>query len=105
MNGVRALRREVFPDAVPPAIIMFISYSMHNHRSAATSFERVFTLGSMRWIMVHGFLANFLMVSVFPLVDIGNNVALTLSPLIRWASMRGMRFVICLPILLPIIDA
>ena len=51
--------------------------------------------------MVHGLTANFLMVMVFPFDEMGESVALILSPVLRWASIRGVRVVISLPTSLP----
>ena len=41
MKGMQAFRNEVFPDAVPPEIRTFISYSIANQSNAATSEEQV----------------------------------------------------------------
>ena len=49
---------------------------MHNQSNADISLEIVLFL--MNSTIVHGFLANFLIVIVFPSVEIGNKVALTI---------------------------
>ena len=66
---MQAFSKEVFPDAVPPEIRTFISYSIANHNNDATSMSRVLLL--IKSIIVYGSLANFRIVIVFPLVDIG----------------------------------
>ena len=96
------LRADVFPEAVPPATKMFISYWMESQRKAAISEDMVCVFSSMKVVIVQGFLANLRMVMVFPLVDMGNSVAETRSPETRAASRMGLRRDISLPLFLPI---
>ena len=98
-----ALRKLVFPLAVPPDMSRLISFSMQSHTSDAISEERCWL--AIIAVMVHGFFPNFLMVMVLPFCDIGYRVALTLDPSGSSASMSGARLVICLPTLLPICSA
>ncbi len=100
---LHALRKLVFPLAVPPENSRLISFCMHSHTSEASSSEiEPFFISA---VIVHGFFANFLIVIVLPPCDIGYSVAFTLEPSASSASMRGARLFISLPILLPICDA
>ena len=69
IKGIQTFKKEVFPDAVPPLIKIFISYCIANHIKANIS--EVHVLFVMKSVTVHGSLANFLMVIVFPLFEIG----------------------------------
>ena len=60
----RAFNVEVFPEAVPPAIIALISYCIASQISDAAS--RLMVLLLRKWVIVKGSLENFLMVMVFP---------------------------------------
>ena len=99
----QAFRKEVLPEAVPPEKRRLISFWMQSQTSAAIWLDMVpfFIMA----VMVHGFLANFLIVIVLPTCDIGKSVALTLDPSASSASMSGARLFISLPILLPICAA
>src|SRR3989344_8715020 len=94
-------KAEVFPEPVPPITMTDISYSIASHINAATSSDIVLFL--IKSVIVHGMAANFLIVIVFPNVVIGDNVALTLSPVNKWASNRGFNIVKSLLTFLPII--
>ena len=54
------------------------------------------------FVIVIGLTLNFLMVIVFPLVEIGDKVALILSPVSKRASSNGVSRVMLLPTFLPI---
>src|SRR3989344_8329246 len=101
INGIQAFKKEVFPEAVPPEIKMFISYSVASQINAAVSKSQVLLF--IKSIIVNGSLANFLIVIVFPFVFIGYKTAFILSPETRWASNNGLKTDICFPILLAII--
>src|SRR3989338_2855022 len=97
------LSMEVFPVAVPPDINADSSNWVPSHIKAAAA--GLIVSDFMKSVIVQGFAANFLNVIVFPWTDMGSKVAFTLSPVSRWASIKGSRIVICLPIFLPIIEA
>src|SRR3989344_3756804 len=80
INELNVLRTEVLPEAVPPATIMFNSYCIACHKIAAISLVIVLYSGLIKCVIVHGVLANLLIVIVLPEVLIGNNVEATLSP-------------------------
>jgi tetrahydromethanopterin S-methyltransferase subunit E len=63
-NIEQALRNDVFPDAVPPEKSRLISFCMQSQTSEAIWLDMVpfFIMA----VIVHGFLANFLIVIVFP---------------------------------------
>src|SRR3989344_8266799 len=103
MKGIHALRKTVFPEAVPPENKIFISYSIASHKRAAISLLTV--LFPIKSIIVQGSLENFLIVFVFPFVAIGYNTALALSPVTTCASNNGVKTLICLPTLLAMILA
>ena len=48
VNEVTAFNTDVFPEAVPPAIIMLSSYCIAIQRKAAISFEKQFIFGSIK---------------------------------------------------------
>src|SRR3989338_6794963 len=93
----------VFPVAVPPLINVDSSNCTPSQIRAAASVDIV--LSFMKSVIVHGFAANFLKVIVLPLTEIGSKVAFTLSPPLKWASIKGSSIVSCLPTLLPIMVA
>ncbi len=57
MKSETAFRLVVFPEAVPPAKIRFLLFSMHSHRKAIWSSENVFQL--IRSIGVNGMSLNW----------------------------------------------
>src|SRR3989344_5499821 len=103
ISATNAFRSEVLPEAVAPATITFNSYWIASHKKASISFEMALFFNKV--ITFQGLLENFLIVIVLPCVEIGNNVAATLSPVIRRASIIGFNKLICLPAFLPICDA
>ena len=75
------LSMDVLPVAVPPDINADNSYWTPSHIKAAAPVLIVSSF--MKSVIVHGFAANFLKVSVLPWTDIGSKVAFTLSPVVR----------------------
>src|SRR3989338_1879928 len=98
MKGMHTLRKEVFPEPVPPDPSMFFSYSMASQIKAMDSLFTVFAL--MKSVTVHGSRLNRRIVIVLPCVEVGWRVAFALSPDTRCASSKGFKMVICLPTLL-----
>src|SRR3989344_2066075 len=69
MNGMQMFNSDVLPEPVPPETRMFDSYWVANHINAKISELPV--LLAMKSVTVHGSRANFLIVSVLPLLEIG----------------------------------
>src|SRR3989344_8711527 len=90
------------PVAVPPVTNALSSYSIPSHIKEAAEIEIVFWL--IMSVIVMGFVANFLNVIVFPFIEMGFNVAFTLSPVSNCASNNGVSNEMLLPTLLPIND-
>src|SRR3989344_6695280 len=101
INGMQTLSNDVFPEPVPPDTRMFDSYCVANHIKAKIDALPVLFL--MKSVTVHGSRANFLMVSVCPLLEMGYSTAFALSPVSRCASSSGVRLVICRPTRRPIV--
>lgn len=98
MNCVSVFSVVVFPDPVPPAIMMFDGFTPHpsitSHRNAASSYVSV--LFSIRSIIVSGSFLNFRIVSVGPSALMGGIVAFIRLPSSNLASSSG----VCLSIFL-----
>ena len=92
----QAFRVEVFPDPVPPDIIMFCFVTMLSSKKSAISC--VMDLFFNRSFMVNGFCGNFRMVRIAPFRLRGGMIAFMRDPSGSLASTNGVDSSILLPI-------